>query len=911
MEQEKEHENGSNSEAVSPNSNLDQMSNQEMRTELQRLGIQTCESTRKEFLQPLLKLALELKEKPSNTQSSSAAAVDNDFEAFYCPICIGEYSPTELLKTPRNLECGHSFCTSCLIQSRCQQLHNASITYGIKCPTCRSVTLAPTKDDVKTLPKNFTAIAMLQSTKRQSIEAISTASKRRRFDSTEALANAVRICELLEGRPQVSKDPAKAFQMAEEGSQAGCIHSMGILGRCYITGSGVEVDEHHGLQLGRESAVAGSAYGEFVVAFAYESGLGDVEKDLKEAVEHYKVAVLLDMAEAQYRLASIYLKHYLRNFGDDKNIPVSQVMIKNSAEASKLLRLASEQGHADSQIALAIKLCDNYGASDYLLPNNEALRLFKLALKQGSAGRHLEGLHGIAGLYKHLGDDVEAFNHHKLASDQGHSDSSFRLAEMHQHGEGVNQDVEEAISIYKRLIEKGVDGSFAAIRDLYLEDGDNAEALKWCKRGADEGDDLGLVHAVARMYEGWDPRDPNYERLNVAMEGDGIERDFVEAAKYYKLACELFPNDIEVADSAYELAKMYEEGRGVAQNYEVAVRFLNIGVGKYHEDSKFHLACMYEEGRGVAQNLDKAAALFKELTEDEHCLDQRAFCRLASMYRNGRGVPQNKHKALTLLDHECLDNNADASFLHASMLLENATGSSKDSEIELEATRLLELAASQSHADAQYLLACQLEGGSLKRKIELLKGASKSNNMNATFKLACMLADGEGVARDDKEAAKLLMAAVSKGHVESHCRLADMFEHGKGVAQSMEVAAMLYGQAAEKNNASALCNLARMHKHGHGVMQSQSEAFKFCRLAAVQGFAQAKYDLACMYLEGVGTAVVRSEAIRWLHEAAAQGHQEAASALRRLKVVDAGIALTESQSQSACPGGITANCSVL
>ena len=35
--------------------------------------------------------------------------------------------------------------------------------------------------------------------------------------------------------------------------------------------------------------------------------------------------------------------------------------------------------------------------------------------------------------------------------------------------------------------------------------------------------------------------------------------------------------------------------------------------------------------------------------------------------------------------------------------------------------------------------------------------------LNATFKLACMLADGEGVARDDKEAAKLLVTAVSKG----------------------------------------------------------------------------------------------------------------------------------------------------
>ena len=45
--------------------------------------------------------------------------------------------------------------------------------------------------------------------------------------------------------------------MAEEGSHAGCIHSRGVLGRCYITGCGVERDEVRGLQLGRESADAG------------------------------------------------------------------------------------------------------------------------------------------------------------------------------------------------------------------------------------------------------------------------------------------------------------------------------------------------------------------------------------------------------------------------------------------------------------------------------------------------------------------------------------------------------------------------------------------------------------------------------------------------------------------------------
>jgi TPR repeat protein len=43
-----------------------------------------------------------------------------------------------------------------------------------------------------------------------------------------------------------------------------------------------------------------------VVAFAYEKGVGGVERDMAEATEHYKVAAGQDIAEAQYCLACIF-----------------------------------------------------------------------------------------------------------------------------------------------------------------------------------------------------------------------------------------------------------------------------------------------------------------------------------------------------------------------------------------------------------------------------------------------------------------------------------------------------------------------------------------------------------------------------------------------------------------------------
>jgi uncharacterized protein len=118
--------------------------------------------------------------------------------------------------------------------------------------------------------------------------------------------------------------------------------------------------------------------------------------------------------------------------------------------------------------------------------------------------------------------------------------------------------------------------------------------------------------------------------------------------QYYKIACELVSDPEECIDNSaqYELAKLYEEGIGVAQNFTEAVRLLKVGVARNNADCSFHLACMYEEGRGIAQDLNMAAKMFHDLYLDEYF---PAVCRLASMHRDGRGVPQNKQEALHLL----------------------------------------------------------------------------------------------------------------------------------------------------------------------------------------------------------------------------------------------------------------------
>jgi len=184
------------------------------------------------------------------------------------------------------------------------------------------------------------------------------------------------------------------------------------------------------------------------------------------------------------------------------------------------------------------------------------------------------------------------------------------------------------------------------------------------------------------------------------------------------------------------------------------------------------------------------------------------------------------------------------------------------------AMRLLEFEANEQrgsakyHTDAQYLLSFQLLHLEPCRAITLLKSASSEHHVEATFRLACLVADGKVLDSAHAEAVTMFMTVAAKGHVNACLRLAAMHELGECVAQSNYTAAMFYWLAAEKGSSNAQCRLACLHKEGRGVVQSRTKSLVLHRPAANQSSAQAQHDLA-----DVNLAVrARSEAIRCFHK---------------------------------------------
>jgi TPR repeat protein len=88
---------------------------------------------------------------------------------------------------------------------------------------------------------------------------------------------------------------------------------------------------------------------------------------------------------------------------------------------------------------------------------------------------------------------------------------------------------------------------------------DNAEAAKWYRRAAEQGNAQAQSNLGA-MYDN----------------GQGVRQDYAEAVKWYRKAA-----DQGEADGQFNLGIMYARGRGIAQDYVQAHKWFNLAAARY------------------------------------------------------------------------------------------------------------------------------------------------------------------------------------------------------------------------------------------------------------------------------------------------------------------------------------------
>jgi TPR repeat protein len=273
----------------------------------------------------------------------------------------------------------------------------------------------------------------------------------------------------------------------------------------------------------------------------------------------------------------------------------------------------------------------------------------------------------------------------------------------------------------------------------------------------------------------------------------------------------------------------------------IAVETMNLAADRGQVDSQHNLGDLYDEGRGVPQDFTQAEAWFKEGKELwlQFRPAEAAICfkpaaewghaeaqyLLSCLYRFGRGVPQD----------------------------------------EMQAVEWCRKAAEQGILGAQCSLAdMYAKGQSVKQDYTQsafwYHKAAEQGNADAQFNLGRLYKKGHGVPQDDRQSAFWYRKAAEQGNAEAQYLHGMMYTLGDDVPQDYTQAAAWYRKAAEQGVAGAQFKLGLSYKDGRGVPQDDAQAAFWYRKAAEQGYAEAQFLLGLSYYLSLGVPQDYAEA---------------------------------------------------
>lgn len=185
---------------------------------------------------------------------------------------------------------------------------------------------------------------------------------------------------------------------------------------------------------------------------------------------------------------------------------------------------------------------------------------------------------------------------------------------------------------------------------------DHAEAIKWRRNAANQGDqaaksDLRNILAnglgVPRTFE--TPAAPAVSAAPTTPAAGSRENeaaaayqreDYAKALQIWRpLADEGFPT------AQVNLGLMYENGRGVQQDYAEAAQWFRKAADRGDAQGQLNLGRLYRLGQGVPQNRIDAAKWYRNAANQGLAKAQN---NLAIMYATGQGIPQDHVQAHVL-----------------------------------------------------------------------------------------------------------------------------------------------------------------------------------------------------------------------------------------------------------------------
>ena len=206
--------------------------------------------------------------------------------------------------------------------------------------------------------------------------------------------------------------------------------------------------------------------------------------------------------------------------------------------------------------------------------------------------------------------------------------------------------IEDTISHYRALTRSDPDRAefHNELGYVLLRTGRASEALQPLQRAlelspnvAQTHNSLGAVHAQANQWSEaalafqrsielkLDYAEPRFNLAQLYDAGRGVQENDAEAARLYQTAAEHGHIGAQV-----NLGRMYRDGRGVTQDDAEAVRWYRTAADRGHPFAQFNLALMYQLGSGVTQS-NVTAHMWYVLASDGLSGDKREVAMAAHM----------------------------------------------------------------------------------------------------------------------------------------------------------------------------------------------------------------------------------------------------------------------------------------
>lgn len=438
-------------------------------------------------------------------------------------------------------------------------------------------------------------------------------------------------------------------------------------------------------EVAKKQAQAGNSEAALLLGIMYERGIA-THASLDEAIRWYQQATMSPIN------AFILGTYYSQGIGVNRDLE----------RGKSLLQQASEAGFSYGSLNLAV------------LKHNRGEEFLSDLDKARQEGNSIAGLL-LADYYLEQANDQEKMQQardiYQYLADKGEKTAQLKLGYLYDTGLAGQTDRVMAAKWYTASAEQGQPIAQYLLGQLYQlgrigKEPDYAEAKKWYIAAqhayAKAAVALGFIYDTVddnylKALESYkiavDQNDPagEYNLALIYEKGKGLPVDYVKARELLDRAAEQGNRS-----AMTQLADMYFAGLGGRRNERRAFELYQKAAGMGDGEALYQLGLLSETGVATKLNLSEAVNYY---TDSAAKGNEKAKLALARMYQYGLGVNQDSERAKQLYNELAANDNAFAQYQLALILLNAANEHKSD-----EGRRLLQQASVNGSLQARKML---------------------------------------------------------------------------------------------------------------------------------------------------------------------------------------------------------------